>query len=450
MGSRVLALISAILAFAPDAGAVDFPPPAPAGALIAPGRLRPGATPPSRRVCSLREPLCVHGDVTPKALLGVLASAERAWEVETQALALPEPDADPETAAYDLYVMRGVPEGTVTLAGARDPRSPVDRASAYTLFDASLALGESCARDTAVAESVARASLFRAAPATDEGSARAEASYFARLAVPCAMTRLGDIDAFQRSPERAIADPFASGDVADSAADARFDRGASLFYWWIDASFSATPGGLPRALWALSPTTTPLGADRWNDEPDGFDVLRASFKDVISSGSRIEDLFAEFGATRALLGARENGAELPESRPLGAAIEPRIDWTIGWPATPRRLASPLPLAPTGSAYVLVSHAGAPAGARLRVEAAWEQHAAIRWTVVKLDAAGRELGRIPIAAPPRATEAQATIIDLDAAASLLVVATNVGDPYVPFDPDDERFEPHGWLVTLAAE
>jgi hypothetical protein len=391
--------------------------------------------------------VCVHGAIGAKALLGLLASVERAWDVETGALELPPPDADLETGAYDLYVVPDVAGGAATYTATRDPRSRVDRASSYTLFDASLALGDPCARDTAIAASVARASLFRVAPATDEGSARAEAAYIARLAVPCAMARLDGIDDFQRSPELAFIDPFARG---DAARDIEFASGASLFYWWLDWSFGASPGALVRAIWALSATMTPPGAERWNDEPDGMDVLRESFKDVITSGSRIEDVLAEFGTTRALLGPRENGLELPEARPLGAQIAPRIDWTIDWPTMPRRLASPVGVAPTGSAYVLVHRAGAPSGARLRVEATWEQHAAIRWTVVKLDAAGRELGRIPIAAPPRATEAQATIVNLDTADSLLIVGTNVGDPYVPLDPDDERFEPHGWLVTLAAQ
>jgi hypothetical protein len=433
-----------VLAPSRVAGAVDVSAPAPTGAPIETGRLRPSA---AARVCSLREAICVHGDIPPRVLLGVLASAERAWEVETEALALPAPDADLETGAYDLYVVHGIAEGAVTVLGSRDPRARFDRASAYTLFDASLALGDSCSRDTAIAASVARASLFRVAPATDEGSARAEAAYFARLAVPCAIARLDGIDTFQRSPERAFFDPF---EASDSAADAEFSRGASLFYWWLDWSFSPSPGGIVRALWALSPTATPFGAERWNDEPDTLDVLRESFKDVITSGSRVEDILTEFGTTRALLGPRDNGVELPEARPLGAALSPRIDWTIDWPTTPRRLACPAGLAPTGSEYVLIHHAGAPAGSRLRVEAEWEQHAAIHWTVVKLDRSGRELGRIPVTAPPRATEAQATIVDLDATDALLVVATNVGDPYVQLDPDDERFEPHNWLVTLAAQ
>ena len=298
-----------------------------------------------------------------------------------------------------------------------------------------------------MAASVARASLFRVAPATDEGSARAEAAYFARLAVPCAMaTRRRHRRLPGGAPSARSSIPWRGRRPRE---DAEFARGASLFYWWLDASFGNGPGELVRAIWALSPTMTPYGSERWVDEPDGMDVLRESFKDVITSGSRVEDLFAEFGTTRALLGPRDDGAELPEARPLGAALAPRIDWAIDWPTTPRRLASPVGVAPTGSAYVLVHRAGAPSGSRLRLEAAWEQHAAIRWTAVKLDAAGRELGRIPVAAPPRATEAQGTIADLDATDSLLVVATNVGDPYEPLDPDDESFEPHGWLLTLAS-
>jgi hypothetical protein len=454
---RAIALVGAAFAALPVARAdldasADADRPPPAGALIADGPPRPRPAPGERRVCSEREPICVHGVLPPRALLGVLASAERAWEVETGALALPEPDADLETGAYDIYVERGVPDGAVTAVGTRDLRSRVDRASAYTRLDASVALGDSCTRDTSVAAAVARASLFRVAPATDAGSALAETSYFARLAVPCAMGRVDGIDVFQRSPERAIADAFVGSSAGSAPASVAFDRGASLFYWWLDARFSTVPGGIVRAIWALSPTMTPPESDRWNDEPDAYDVLRESFKDVLSTGSKLEDVFAEFGTARALLGPRDRDdrPELAEARPLGAALAPRIDWTIDWPAAPRRLASPAPIAPTGSSYVLVSRAGAPAGSRLRVEATWEEHAAIRWTVVKLDAKGKEIARYPIAAAPRATEAQSTIVDLDATASVLVVATNVGDPFVPFDPDDEVFEPHGWLLTLASE
>jgi hypothetical protein len=397
------------------------------------------------RACSTRHPICVHGHVAGAAMLAVIASADRAWDVITGALELPEPDADIDTGAYDVYVTERVEGGSVTALSTRDPRSAFDRASAFTLLAAPFAR-ESCALDYAMARSVARASLFRAAPATDEGSARAETSYLARLAVPCAMTADDGIAAFQANADRALVDPW----LLDPRAGLEFDRGASLFFWWLDATYGASPGALVRAMWALSPTKTPLAAERWRDEPDGFDVLAASFKDALTSGSTIEDLYAEFGTTRALFGPRENGLELPEARVLGASIVPPLAWEIDWPSSPRRLSSPVPIAPTGSSYVLVHHEGAAPGARLRVEATWEQHAAIRWFIVKLDARGREMGRVSIGAPPRATEAQMTMVNLDGVSSLLIAATNVGDPFAPFDPDDETFEPHGWLLTLASE
>jgi hypothetical protein len=409
--------------------------------------LRPHDGPRTKKVCSQLEPICVHGDAAPRALLAVLASAERAWDVETGALDLPAPDADLITGAFDVYLVPSLPEGTLTAPSGRDPRSRIDRASAFALLDASLAVGGACPRDTAVAALVALASLSRASPATGQATARAQAAYVSRLAVPCAMGELGDIDVFQAAPELAIMDSRGEWDARASVA---FERGASLFYWWLDAAYSVEPGGIVRALWALSATKTPPQALRWNDEPDSVDVLRESFKDALTNGSTVEDLFAEFGTTRALLGPRENGLELPEARPLGEATLPRLDWTLDWPDTPRRLASPVGVEATGSAYVLVHRAGAPPGARLRVEAAWEQHSAIRWTAVKLDAAGRELGRIPVPSTPRSTEAQTTLVGLDAADAILLVATNVGDPFDPLEPDDEVFEPHGWLLTLARE
>jgi len=51
---------------------------------------------------------------------------------------------------------------------------------------------------------------------------------------------------------------------------------------------------------------------------------------------------------------------------------------------------------------------------------------------------------------RGTDAQLTLIDLDQAARVFIVGINAGDPLFPFDPDDYQQEPHGWVVSLAAE
>ena len=85
-----------------------------------------------------------------------------------------------------------------------------------------------------------------------------------------------------------------------------------------------------------------------------------------------------------------------------------------------------------------------------MEIAWEQHALFRWAFVKLDANGRELGRVVIPTPDRATEVQMTLVDLAGVDRVMLVGVNAGDPTYRFDPDDEIWEPHSWLLTIASE
>jgi hypothetical protein len=259
--------------------------------------------------------------------------------------------------------------------------------------------------------------------------------------VPCSMGTVDGVDAFQANPAHAVADAVA-GDA--------YMRGAALFFWWLDYSFGASPGAIVRALWALSATSTRLGAARWNDEPDGYDVLRTTFRNALMSESTVDDLWLDFAVARAFIGDADDGEKLPESRPLGGAGRVRLDWDVAWPDHPRRLASAEGVAPTGATYIRIDHHGAPSGARLRVEASWEEHARMRWAVVKLDEAGREKARIAVPSVDRAPDAQMSVVDLDGVARILIVGTNTGDPLYPFDPDDEIWEPHGWTLTIASE
>jgi hypothetical protein len=357
-------------------------------------------------------------------MLETLASAESAWDLAVGPLALPPPDPAPSTGRYDIYLLPRVPGGSTTALDERDVRSSFDRASAFTLLDAKLT---GCARDEAIAREMARAILHRVKPSIDTGSALGQSTYLGRLMVPCAAGRLDDTAVFQAHPERALTDTLPE---FEPEAGMAYARGAALFYAWMDSSFGAQPGGLVRALWSLSPTISE-GA-RWKNQPSTYDVLRFSFKGALFTGSTIDDVYAGFGNARALVD-----------------VPVRSDWDIDWPQKPRRLGPREATAPSGTAYVMVRHAGAPPGARLRVEAAWEQHARMRWSVIKRDAAGRELARVPVASPDRGTEGQGTIVDLDATDSLLIVGVNVGDFETPFNPNDEVWEPHGWLLTVGA-
>jgi hypothetical protein len=249
-----------------------------------------------------------------------------------------------------------------------------------------------------------------------------------RLASPCGLADDGgaeeaDAIEFQRRPERTLID----------ASSASFDRGASLFFEWLDATFAREPGGLLGALWSLAPTKTPPDAWRWSPTPTGIDVLRVSLQRAAIEGSSLDDLWVRFAVER-----------------RRAAPPPREAWHIPWPDHARRLASPEPVSPTGSSYVVVDHAGARAGANLRIEAEWEDYGRMRWVILKIDASGNTIATLPVTSLDHGTRASLTVESLDGVDRIVVVGVNVGSADHPFDPDQGEWEPHGWLLTLEAD
>ncbi len=402
-----------------DAGTGRQAPPGPPiafpAAVPAPGE---GACAACARICSERHRFCVDASRRGDGPIALAArdAADAAWDAIVGVLGAPPPEGD-LGAPWRLALADGVDGGGDAQLEARDPISRFDRASSVGRIERALAPG--CALDLAAARAVARGALWRAAPATDEGSARAEAETLAKLATPCA-SGADDAGVFQAHPERTIVDPSSPA----------FDRGASMFFGWLDASYAARPGALVVGLWALAPTTTATGAVRWAGAPTGFDVLRTSMAGALWAGSTFEDLLVRFAIARASM--------TPPAR---------LSWSIPWPAKARRLAAPAPVAPTGAGYVLVQTREAPAGAKLRVEAAWEDFGRMRWVVVKLDDAGRTIAELPITSLPLGTTASLTVEGLDGVAHVLVVGTNVGSTEHAFDPDEGEWEPHGWLLTL---
>ena len=399
------------------------PSPAALSLLVGP-LLQPG-TPPGGpgwvQACSVRHEVCVHAPpgTSSSSVLEALGATNEAWDALTGPLRMPAPDQDAD-GRWHLYLVDGEPQRSAELL-ARDPVARFDRASSFGL--ASRSLG-GCSLRLAVARAIASGSLWRAAPATDEGSAVAEAETVARLATPCAAPEQDeDAAAFQEEPERAILAVTPPGPGA-------FNRGASLFFRWLDRSFATQPGAIVGGLWALAPTKTPAGAARWAASPTGFDVLRVSLAGALGTESDLDDVLLEFAIDRAT-----------------TSPPPRLAWRVAWPAQARRFASPQPVAPTGASYVWIDHAGAPAGASLQLEAHWEDYARMRWAIVKVDATGRPMAVVPISTQRLATSAAITVEMLDGVDHLLVVGANVGSTDHPFDPDQGWWEPHGWLLTI---
>jgi hypothetical protein len=373
-------------------------------------------------VCSVHHSLCVRpaAGTAPSVALAALAAADRAWDALTGALHAPSPEGALGDS-WQAYLVDGVDGGARAVFEERDPLSHFDRGSSFALVDRATQPG--CALDFALARAVAWGSLWRAAPATDEGSARAESEMLARLATPCATPDGEDVRAFQDQPERAVVDPFSTA----------FDRGATLFFDWVDATFGAEPGAVLLGMWALAPSLTAPQAWRWAHTPTGFDVLAVSLGDAQRPGSKLDEVFVRFAISRAR-----------------AAPSARAGWHLAWPEHARRIASPEPVMPTGSSYVVIDATSAPPGAKLRLEAEWEDYGRMRWVVVELDGAGRTLAEIPITSLDHGTRASMTIDSLHGVDRMVVVAVNVGSTEHPFDPDQGEWEPHGWLLTVAPE
>jgi hypothetical protein len=370
--------------------------------------------------CSLHHPLCIRAapGTARRFQLDAVAAADRAWEAITGALRVPPPEGalgDP----WEVYLVDGVQGGSRVVSDERDPRSRFDRESTFALVDRDTPTG--CGLDFALARAVAAGSLRREVPATDIASVRAQSEAVARLATPCAPP---DDDAeFQAMPWRCLFD----------SSSEPFDRGASLFVEWIDSTFGSEPGAVLFGAWALAPTRTEPSAWRWSASPSTFDVLHMSLKGALGPETTFDDVLLKFAVTRASIVPR-----------------PELAWSVPWPILARRVTPATPVAPTGVSYVRVDHKGALPGAKLRLEAQWEDYARMRWVVLKRDAADRTLSELAVTSTEHATAASMTIEELDSVDNLLIVVQNLGSTEHAFNPNQGEWEPHGWLLTIEGQ
>lgn len=399
----------------------------------------------AQRACSFVRAVCVWGPAgAEREIATALGTLEEALARVTGALRLPAPDADPTTGAFDVYLVETEDDDVQVRFAGRDVFSSYDRGHAFVELPRVL---RGCARERAIHHAVVRGALMRAAPSATTGVTLAAATHLARLANPCAApSDLDDIAAFQGAPTRTL---FDAGNPPERG-DLRFARGASAFFDWADTRFGAEPGGLVRASYALMATHTPLGSDTFAYRPDLFDVWRTSFKEALSIGSSIDDLFLRFTGARASFGANADNATLLASRQWGDAANVRTDFAVDWPEKPRRFLSPRPVAPTGASYMVVRRQGAKPGARLRIEAEWEEHSRFRFMALKRAPGGAITSTVLVPATTRAVNAQATITELDGVDAVIIVGMNAGDHERPFDPDEPTWEPHAFLLTIASE
>jgi hypothetical protein len=270
----------------------------------------------------------------------------------------------------------------------------------------------------------------------EAGAVSMASTYFASLVAECLPVETVAVDEFQRHPERS----FIAGDPS-------VPDGAMLFPWFLDDTVGVNgPGHAMMGLLAMASQRTPPGSWEWQNEPDTFDVLRATMK---SHGATLDGLLLDFAVARAFVGSRSDGGHLADVDRFGDAGRVRFEWSVPFATLPRRLAPLAPIEPTGMTYVWLDLSGAPPGSDITFVADWEQPAFFRWSLVKVDKNGAEAGRMDVPGVFGANHAEKTMLGLHGLAGVIVVGVNTGsdDRAHPFDPDEQPLMPHGYTVTL---
>ncbi len=400
------------------------------GRRFIPSRGRPDAAAAPVTACSFTEHVCVHAasSVAPDTILATLGQAESAFRAY-HALGFPPPHPP-----YDVYLLPSI-QAPATVADLVPNSDGWDRASAFTVMPPPDP-GAGCEASFAVAQGVAHAIALGFDAGAENGALSMVSSYFASLVADCPAAEIPAVDAFQQSPERS----FVAGDPS-------IPDGAMLFPWFLDDSLGADgPGRAMLGLLALGTQRTPAGSWEWKNEPDVFDILRATMRD---RGSTLENLLLDFAIARAFVGSRSDGAHLADVERFGDLGRVRFEWAVPYDSLPRRLAPLIPIEPTGMTYLWLDLSAAPAGAELTFAADWELPSLFRWSLIKVDRDGAEAGRLDVAGVFGANHAEKTLLGLDGLAGVVVVGVNIGsiDRSHPFDPDEQPLMPHGYTVTL---
>ena len=416
-------------------------PELPSGPLLAVRHQRPDS---EVRIaqCSSTRPVCVLGvgDVSQAEVAAALLDLENAYRDLVDVLNLPPPlldGSDGAAASLDLFLVGGSDEplevrrGLVSEGGS----DAFDSATAYCLAG-SEAVDLRRAATLCVGEAVA----WRLAPSETPFVKRAYATHLWHVVGAPGAPDFEAIDELQANPQRAVVNSELNT-VAE---------GSSLFLDYLSYRVESSSGTrLPTAIMSLSASSTEADAWRWNNEPDIFDVVRASFQDV-----GMPKLLLDFAVARAFLGDRDEGTQMPPSRWTGAFGRVRFDWHLPWSSLPRHVASLRPIEPTGSTYLWLDLSDLPEADRetagLGFRASWETPGSFAWSLVKVDANGGIMGRIDLPYLERAGEVETSLASLRGVAAIIVVGTNLGGLNAhPFDPDAAPFEPRGCTVYLAA-
>jgi hypothetical protein len=378
---------------------------------------------------SERWPLAVHtAPALPRERAErALRALEAAYDwLHAQDWPLPYPDGGlGGSADFDLYLVPGLERSASAAVDAPIAWSTLDATTSYALLDSAL---PGSALERCAFSALTQAALLGQDPAEVDSVRQASAAFATWLAIGelgCDDMR---VDA-QRTPQL--------GPVGDQD-----EQTTTLALWlaMISQRHDGGDGRFIRELWQIARQHSEQ-ADALHVWPSFWQALGAALD---KAGESLDQAAEELAVARYFAASGAAQGTLPRV-PLEAEVPVVVAPALA--SLPRHLpASEPPLGTYGSAYTRVPTRGARDGTRLEVWLRGEP--VVRWSLVavRLDAQGRELGRVRV--PPRRVPESFLPVELtsDTAEVLLVVTE------LPWQRPDERAEgddAHYFLLILNA-
>jgi len=367
------------------------------------------------RSCDWRAPVCIHAPASapPPLVARARVAFAEAWGLAIETMRVPRPLLDGARGGdprLDVYLVSELSDG---IALGRDPLDRLvdrDAAPAFVLLDERVVREGGCALSFHAARALFRASALGVDVAETENLVDGLARRVADVVAPCPAYVDRTIAEVQSKPWRSMGASPAGYHLLARTLDQQFGYGLAAIAPAL-VSMATNHRGI-----VVPDVDDELGPVHFHNDTTALDVLSLTLKDA---GTTFDEVLLEVASARAT-----------------APIAPAFEWVVPASTLPRRLAIRRGIEPMGMTFVKIELDVAPKSDGVEIDVAWDGGARFAWKVLKLDAAGKKLGEVPV--PPLETTRKITIDvrRLNGARSLVLCGVNVGDPIRPFHPDEK--------------
>lgn len=422
-------LVAFVATFLVSALAAAKPKPSDAGAAVGPIVERPGLP---LRSCDAVAPVCVHAAATisPEVLVRARRAFAEAWGAVVDTLRVPRPISDGALggdARLDVYLvpdLATVPRALDGLSVGRDALdllSDRDSASSFLVLDERVVRASGCVLASTAVRGIVRSSALGLDVAESEVVVDGFARRIGEVVAPCPAIESAAFAEIQARPWRSILATSFGPELVARTLDLSRGQGFGAI----------VPGVLSMAInhhgIVVPREDDELGPAHFHDDPSAFEVIAASLSDA---GSSLEALWTDVAVVRAT-----------------SPIPPAWEWSVPASTLPRRFAIRRAIEPTGSTFVRIDVDKTPPSDSIEMDLAWDGGSRFAWRVLKLDAAGKILGEVPVPSLETTRKITIDVRHLAGVKTIVLAGVNVGDPIRPWRATEPPSQPHGYELGI---